>query len=385
MFGAMNLKLLICGGGNSQWRTQRHLRHWTRPFLSGGPRVVLSTVQTASSEIFRSLCSVGEHLFMVADEVHRLGANEARNILTLDTGPRLGLSATPERAGDPVGTAAIFNYFNGIVPPPFTLEDAIATGALTPYAYHVHRVSLSGEEQMQWSKITEEIHRLYARIQASGDSIDNLQDQLKKKLIQRSRIVKSAEAKVPEAVRILTEHYQRGSRWIVYCDDQGQLNEVITALRQFVGSGVFEYHSAMIGDRHNTLALFDRAGGVIVSIRCLDEGIDIPSVDTALILASSKNPREYVQRRGRVLRRFQGKSVASIHDVLVTPRIDLDEPPGTAIIEGEIARAIEFGKSALNPSCITDLERLAIEYKFDIETLKNSGIEDDDPDGREST
>lgn len=385
MFGPLGLRLLICGGGYYKWRTQGHLRQWSRPSLPGGPRIILSTVQTASSDAFLSLCAQGPHIFLIADEVHRLGARDAQNVLTLDTGPRLGLSATPERAGDPQGTNAILDYFEGIVPPPFTLGDAIASGALTPYAYHIHRVYLTEEEQEKWSKQTAEIKKLYARSQGGSETDQKLQDLLKSKLIQRARIVKSAEAKVEAAVRIVTEHYRRGSRWIVYCDDQEQLNEVLAALRKELGSGVYEYHTEMRGDRDKTLRLFDQAGGVVVSIRCLDEGVDIPSVDTALILASSRNPREYVQRRGRVLRRYEGKSLARIHDVLVTPRIDPDERPDTAIVEGEIARAIEFGKSALNPSCIADLERLAIEHGLDQDKLRTVGVEEDAADEGEST
>lgn len=378
MFGALDARLLVCGGGQSGWRTRQLLRRWTRPTLPGDPRIVLATMQTASSAAFLRLCSDGEHLFMIADEVHRLGAREARKLLALETGPRLGLSATPERAGDPDGTKTIFNYFNGIVPPPFMLNDAIAAGALTPYAYHVHRVSLTETEQEEWSELSAEIRKLYARSMNAEEDNQGIQRLLKNKLIRRARIVKSADAKVAEAASILVAHYKEGSRWIVYCDDQNQLNNVLTAVRQVLDGRVFEYHSAMGGDRGSTLGLFDKAGGVVVSIRCLDEGVDIPSVDSALILASSKNPREYVQRRGRVLRRFKGKYVASIHDVLVTPRIDPDEPPSTAIIKGEIVRAIEFGRSALNPSCVTDLERLAIEHKLDFENLRLVGVEDDD-------
>ena len=93
-------------------------------------------------------------------------------------------------------------------------------------------------------------------------------------------------------------------------------------------------------------------GGIVVSIRCLDEGVDIPSVTHALILASSKNPREFVQRRGRVLRRFQGKSVANIHDVLVLPSTSeeesAEEDRRVNIIAGEIARSLlSVGRSAL--------------------------------------
>jgi len=136
----------------------------------------------------------------------------------------------------------------------------------------------------------------------------------------------------------------------------------------------------MSGAAEQTLALFTAQGGVIVSIRCLDEGVDIPAVSHALILASSKNPREFVQRRGRVLRKFTGKHVSHVYDVLVTPLFDPDEPPSSAILEGELARAIEFGSYALNPGCISDLQRLAIEHGIDWERLKNYSLGEDEDD-----
>ena len=139
------------------------------------PRAVLATVQTGSTDEFRGLCVGGGHLFMVADEVHRLGADRTRRLLTLDTGARLGLSATPERAGDPDGTAALMAYFGGIVPPPFGLEDAIKAHALTPYAYTVHTVRLEDDERVAWVEATDEFRRLYARSMAgSGDVSENL-------------------------------------------------------------------------------------------------------------------------------------------------------------------------------------------------------------------
>ena len=345
--------------------------------MAGGPRIVLATVQTASTSPFLSLCSAGSHLFIIADEVHRLGSGQARRLLSIDSGPRLGLSATPERAGDGIGTAAILDYFHGVVPPPFTLDDAIAAGALTPYVYNICTVPLTESEQEQWDALTVEIRRLYSRLHRSESPDDRIDQRLKMHLIQRARIVKSAEGKVDAAANILKLHYKPGRRWIVYCDDQVQMRRILSEVRRHIHTGVYEYHSAMAGNREKTLRLFETVGGILVSIRCLDEGVDIPSVDSALILASSKNPREYIQRRGRVLRRFHGKSLAFIHDILVTPRMDSEESPETAIVEGEIVRAIEFGKSALNPSCVADLRRLAIDYDLDIERLRSVGFEDD--------
>jgi superfamily II DNA or RNA helicase len=375
-FDHLGLRLLVCGGGHVDWREPGRLRAWTRRG-DGAPRVVLATLPTASTPEFLQLCCGGEHLFIVADEVHRLGAAQARNVLELDTGPRLGLSATPARAGDPSGTAAILTYFGGIVPPPFSLFDAIQAGTLTPYAYHVRRVNLEVEEQARWDKLTIEIRKQFAQSHAAKLDSSDAELRLRQLLIRRARIVKGAKQKVSAAAAVVSSSYQRGQRWIVYCDNQVQLAEVRDALRAGGVVDVLEYHTGMAGDPRRTLELFEAHGGVVVSIRCLDEGVDIPSVSHALILASSKNPREYVQRRGRVLRKSSEKYLSHIYDVLVTPLFDPDEPPALAILEGELARAIEFGSHALNPGCIADLECLAIEHGIDWTKLFSTGVEDD--------
>ena len=275
-FGDTGLQFMLCGGGYSRWRDGGRLRTWTRPGDSPS-RAVLATVQTASTEEFRGLCVGGEHLFMVADEVHRLGAHGARSLLKLDTGARLGLSATPERAGDPDGTAALMEYFRGIVPPPFGLEDAINAGALTPYAYNVHTVRLEDDERITWVKATDEFRRLYARSMAGSDTVsEGLSTRLKLLLVRRARIIKSARAKVTAAAQVLAGAYQRGQHWIVYCDDQTQLVAVKRSISSVGVADVYEYHSAMLGDRSRTLQVFGDRGGVVVSIRCLDEGVDIP-------------------------------------------------------------------------------------------------------------
>lgn len=377
-FSAQGLQLMICGAGHDRWKQGGGLRSWTRPAPDGPARAVLATIQTASRDEFRGLCVQGDHLFMVADEVHRLGATAARRLFELDTGPRLGLSATPVRAGDPEGTAALMDYFGGVVPPPFTLADAIKAEALTPYAYHVHTVRLSPDEREEWDKLTERFRRLYARQAGGSDGDEGLSQGLKLLLIQRARIIKGARAKTTMAVEVLLQSYEKGQRWIVYCDDQDQLGAVKAALRAGGIDPVYEYHSAMPGDRKATLETFNDRGGVVVSIRCLDEGVDIPAVSHALILASSQNPREFIQRRGRVLRRAPGKVLAHLHDVLVVPEIQDADDPGSAVLKGELARAIEFGQSAINPGAVTDLKRLAAAAGLDWEVLTGAGFEDDD-------
>jgi superfamily II DNA or RNA helicase len=385
-FGRKGLQLLLCGAGHAGWKEGALLRDWTQPSIAQGPpRAVLTTLQTASSPAFLALCDGGEHLFVVADEVHRLGAEGARRILSLDSGPRLGLSATPERAGDPEGTRAILNYFRGIVPPPFGIPEAVKSGALTPYAYSVHPIHLDADEQERWQKLTNEYRRLYAQAEAKGEVNDTgVAARLKMLLIRRARIVKAARGKVDTAVRVVRSHYQPGQRWIVYCDDQAQLGIIQRALRTAGLDDVYEYHSAMAGDRERTLDRFNTLGGIVVSIRCLDEGVDIPAVSHALILASSRNPREFIQRRGRVLRRAEGKTLAFLHDVIVAPHAR-DEGDGRSILAGEIARAIEFGGYAINPASVTDLKLLAHSIGLEWDAASGGFEDDDDADAHAST
>lgn len=374
-FKDMSPQILLCGAEHNRWRENTLLNRWTK--RNENPRVIIATMQTASSEDFLVNTRQGDHIFLVADEVHRLGSPQYRKILSLYSGPRLGLSATPRRAGDPDGTDAIFDYFRGVIPPPFTLHDAIQAKTLTKYLYHIHKVILSDEEQVQWDQSTNKIRQLCARSQPRPDEQRNISSRIKQLLIDRSRIVKGAEGKIPLAVEVLSEHYRCGQRWIVYCDTQVQLSAVLTALRAH-DLDAMEYHSVMHGDREQTLRHFELNGGILVSIRCLDEGVNIPAVSHALILASSKNPREFIQRRGRVLRKAPGKPLAVIHDTLVLPRDVGQDTSIPSIVEGEIIRAIEFGRWAENSGVITDLQRIALHFELNYEQILEEGIEDGD-------
>ncbi|WP_394730018.1 DEAD/DEAH box helicase family protein [Altererythrobacter sp. GH1-8] len=382
-FAGRDLQILVCGGGNSQWRSgsPTNLKIWSRPLRPGqAPRIILSTLQTACSESFLSQCHQGEHLFLVADEVHRLGAQKSRRVLDLKVGARLGLSATPERVGDPDGTSAILEYFGGIVRPVFGIADALRAKTLTPYAYHIHKVQLLPEEQERWDELSARYRKAYARYLSGGYSDEtHAENTLKRLLIQRSKVVKGAHAKIALAARVVAQKFEQGQHWIVYCDDQDQLYQVLGSLRDAGLRDVYEYHSEMKGDRKATLRGFSALGGVVVSIKCLDEGVDIPNVSHALILASSKNPREFIQRRGRVLRKSEGKYLAHVHDAIVIPSEE-HEDDTNSIIRAELARAIEFGQYAVNPASVSDLEMIAIELGVDLGEA-GQGLEDDEGNG----
>ena len=369
LVGPLEAHILRVGAGFDSWRDV--LRDWTAP----GGRVVLATIQTMRSDAFRTAVTAGPHLFLVADEVHRLGSPSSRTLLDDSLcGPRLGLSATPERAGDEVGTSAIFDYFGGVLEPRYTLADAVRDRVLTPYFYRPQTVSLLETEATEWHQISRRIARLRAQVGEAppGDT------RIERLLFARARIVKGAAAKVDLAVGVVTEAYQRGQRWIIYCDDVRQLACVTAALSQ-AGYTAMPFHSDMEGDRQETLHWLERFGGIVTAIRCLDEGVDIPSVTHALILASSRNPREFVQRRGRVLRRAKDKTLAFVYDAIVMPpdRVEGDDPEPDPITSGELARAIEFARSSDNPAAHADLLAIAIDANIEWETLTELGEEED--------
>ena len=139
-----------------------------------------------------------------------------------------------------------------------------------------------------------------------------------------------------------------------------------------------EYHTGMAGDRPAALEWFKSFGGVLVSIKCLDEGIDIPAVSHAFILASSQNPRQFVQRRGRVLRKSGDKQLAVIHDAIVVPVDPQEESDQISLLKAEMIRALQFADAALNKGAGTRLRTIALGMGLDVDHPTDTGIEEED-------
>lgn len=363
----------ICGAGENDWKQRLHL--WLTDPESY--RIVVALAPTASSDRFLSQARGVQNTLLVADEVHRLGARSFRRVLSIDAPYRLGLSATPERAGDPDGTAVVFDYFGGIVDR-YTLEDAMHDGVLCEYLYHPQVVHLTGTEEQQWADLTRKIGRAIAA--HGGDTTGLLQlPAIKIMIMQRARIARKASTKISTAVETVRREYTDGDHWLVYCDDRDQMLEVAAGLRDARVNTVM-YYSDMAGDKQATLRHFRHNGGVVVSIKCLDEGVDIPDCDHAMIVASSRNPREFIQRRGRVLRKSADKQFAVIHDILVVPSSGVDDST-RQLVWGEIARAGEFARSALNTDARIELEKACLDLGInlnDLYTALDAGVEADE-------
>lgn len=372
----MDIKFLLCGDNNNAWRENGTLHSWTGP-SSRQLRVVIAMMDTAVSQDFLNMLRQGEHLFVVADEVHRMGSPMRRRFFEIDAGSRLGLSATPKRYGDKEGTDALIDYFGNILEPPYTLENAINDKVLTPYFYYPRQVELTAQEQDDWDELTKRIQKHYAMAMNNGSNPAD-DSFLQNMRIQRARIIKKASNKKQLAIDIIRENYKPGQKWIVYCEDIEQLVELRNELRD-TGYDAYAYYAEMPGDKEETLDYFGRQGGILVSIKCLDEGVDIPSTTHALVLASSKNPREFIQRRGRILRKADKKYLAHLYDVIAVPAMrDIENDKSLTIVTSELARAIEFGKHAENPACITDLRIMMQHFGVNYKDVVEGGIEEDE-------
>jgi len=307
----------------------------------------LSTYQTAKKPEFLLNIQNVSNLLLIADEAHRLGAPDTREIMdSLQSSGRLGLSATIKRFGDEEGTSALMEYFKTELEPKFDFTDAIKAGRLVPYEYEFVTAQLTENEEDEFLELTAKLAKSldWSGGQAHSTSLSQHFARL------RANIVKQASNKDDAALELLFEA-KKNDRWLVYCNSIDHVNRIAERLKE---KNLFPiiYHSEMEGDRQSTLNYFEREGGILLSIKCLDEGVDIPKLDRALIIASSSNPREYIQRRGRALRYAKGKYKASIYDIIVT-RLD-----GQPALLSDVSRAESLAKNANNLYAQTRLREL---------------------------
>ncbi|NWJ46940.1 MAG: DEAD/DEAH box helicase family protein [Chloroflexi bacterium] len=308
--------------------------------------VVLTTHDTFSNPRFGSIFQE-KHLpyLVIVDEVHDIGAPKRRQGLISEYKYRLGLSATPRRWLDEEGTDTIFEYFGETVFE-FDLAKAIPK-YLTPYEYYPYFVELSSEELAEYEKMTQKITK---RSRASDESKND--EILKLYFILRQKIVVNARNKFTCLEEILGS-LQNYDHTLVYCSPE-QIDQVQYILNT---NGIVQSRftgEESLQERKVLLESFDKGRHeILVAMKCLDQGVDVPSTRTAVIMASSGNPKEFIQRRGRVLRKYEGKEKAIIYDIIVVPtltgKLNLNAfELERKILKKELQRYDEFAGLALN-------------------------------------
>lgn len=327
----------------------------------------LPTIASFGSERFKSVFSkiYGDKMLIV-DEAHRFTNREPK--ITNDYKYMLGLSATPFSGKTAESGRELMEFFGGQV---FSLpiEDALERGFLVPYNYYPIFVHANDEEESIFQYHAQKILSCFK----NGICIDP--EQLAKSLKNRLRVIAMAEEKQTK-IRDILNQVKEKDHVVVYCGDGRLYDSKGDDVRHIRAvKGVLTEHdykasqftaSENMVQRMQLVDAFNKGEiSALAAIRCLDEGINIPSIKSALILASNDDYREFVQRRGRILRLYEGKKFANIYDVIVLPSNKLK---AWALIE--LRRFHEYAKLALNVcENLDELESLMIQYDCTMEEI----------------
>ena len=344
------------------------LRAMRRPSDSR-PVIVVGTIHSLSGSRFWSVmddASFSGNALLIADEVHNIGAPSFRHALRDDFCWRLGLSATPVRHFDEEGTDAIQTYFEGTVYV-FDMRSALRDGRLCPYRYHVYPAHLSDDEYEEYRFLTARILQHRGLDSAtdvtlqSHNSLDGDSEEVKRLLFRRARVLKKCEGKAAALQRALEEHPLK--RGLVYCADNDQMSEMAAVLQQL--HILYLTYTAITPTDQRARTLESLAQGhvpALLAIDCLDEGVDVPSVNQAVIVASSSNKRQFIQRRGRILRRSPDKAYATLMDIIALPPLSVGRE-AKKMLNGELARAKEMAELAENKyDALNHIQAFAEQY-----------------------
>lgn len=356
---------IIADGSNRNWRAalQKELKLLSVGFHKTA--AVYTTHTTASDNDFINVMggAIGKtKVCFVGDEAHGLGAYRSKNALLDTYSYRVGLSATPSRWFDEYGTSVLSAYF-GNKSFQFTIAQALTTinpltnkPFLVEYEYHPVFVSLTDDEIEQFKQLTIRIKKMAAYSKSS----DDYQQKLERLLFLRANIEKNAVLKYEELANILQALDVKNT--LIFTSDS-QISEVIQMLQQrgIIAHRFTQEQKTVREQRYNGISerqylinkFKDGTYHALVAIKCLDEGIDIPIADTAIIMASSTNPREYVQRIGRVIRQAKDKERAYIYDFVLELDPDRLEDPDLIeferqVFEKEVIRVKDMSTNSIN-------------------------------------
>lgn len=372
-------RVIACSGNHPEWKTLLPLelglaRKSEKGFSTKNRLYVTAILNTAASERFL-LAWKGispENVQVICDEVHHVGAPFFQNCMTLPSSRRIGLSATPERNWDPIGTNRILEYFGPTVYD-YGIKDAIKEGHLCHYKYYPFFAFLNKQEFDEFQRLSKEIEKEIAKTgtKDQNKTLLTATRKLERLLEERARIKKKARDKIRVFREIISKCAIRPL--IVFCEDHEQLDEIKSALREREPSYLVYTSEMTDWQRKHVLDSFRKGeADLLLAIRCLDEGLDVPECEGCIIIASSSSTREFIQRRGRILRGLKGK-LASLNDIIVVPYEAIaheDMKTAETLVRQELERVKELTSSSDNEWETRNIIRKEL-TKYGLESLAN--------------
>lgn len=360
--------LVLISSENPQWTSISKQLVLSQKYNPEKQIILITTIKSFHSDKFNTVIAMSEEdKLLIVDEAHRF--TQRSDELHKKYKYLLGLSATPINGKNNEAGIELVEFFGGQV---FGLpiEEALEKKFLVPYYYHPIFVSATEEEETKFAQISSKMAACYK----NGVLVDV--DSFVKYVRARLRVISMAEAKIDNIDGLLNKISDK-NHFVVYCGDGRLFDKDNDEIRhiQFVKEhldklGIKTSQFTASEDMERRMELVDMFNkneiASLVAIRCLDEGINIPSIKSALILSSNDDYREFVQRRGRILRKYKGKNSANIYDVVVLPS---RATPKMAIIE--LRRYYEYAKLAINSKeRIEELEELLDRYMLSLDDVK---------------
>lgn len=363
-----NAKIILVSSENPGWDKQITNEIIRSKYNIDEQLIVISTITSFKMKRFDDAIKKyeGERLLIV-DEAHRFTLRSEELHATYKY--MLGLSATPYSGTSATKGNDLMQFFGGQV---FSLpiEEALERGFLVPYYYYPIYVYATDEEEERFKKYSHTILGCFK----NGVCINP--DLLVKTLRNRLRVISMAEEKQTK-IRTIISSVKENDHFVVYCgdgrmydDSTGEELRHIQSIKRVLSE--FDYKASQftatenMQERMQLVDSFNKGEiSALAAIRCLDEGINIPSIKSALILSSNDDYREFVQRRGRILRTYNGKKNAKIYDVIVLPKASERQ---WAMIE--LRRYHEYARLALNWGDLKEqLDNMLIEYNLQLEDI----------------
>lgn len=322
--------------------------------------LITTTKTLISSDFQRCIATIkGDYIFL-ADEMHHLTSDMMRQSLPQNAKYRLGLSATLMTKYNSAKMEKLKAYFGGIIYE-YSMKEAIETDCLTRYFYYPIYVELTDEEKSDYYEVSKKISK--AMMLAGNDLDDDDNIPLKALLSQRGRILASASNKLIK-LKEMAPQFKDKANLIIYCGDKIESNvKYIDKVYEIVNNEEGIISAKFTAEenpqqRRDILDLFGKKViQALIAIRCLDEGVDIPQLETAIIMSSGTNPKEFIQRRGRILRKAAGKQYSYIYDFIVIPSLSIQDVSALTpdekemelkVISREFERVQEFANLAEN-------------------------------------
>ena len=324
---------------------------------------------------------------LIADETHNLGSQGVLRLLpNIHLEKRIGLSATPHRKFDETGNQAIQEFFNDEPPyiVSYSMEEALNIGWLCKYTYHPHIVKLTDPEMEKYKELSLQLLRMGLFDKETGSFRST--PEIEKKLLERKRIIHKAANKLDAFKEILKSEFDKRRNlkytliyvpegveacfdetdFSVETDEENRLiNEYTKAVSQTDDSVMVKQFTANSTNREVILKDFEESKiHVLTSMKCLDEGVDVPRSELAIFCASTGNPRQFIQRRGRVLRLHKDKVHATIHDLVVVPEVANESTfeMEKGLVKKELERVVDFANLAMNKTDTYETFKNILDY-----------------------